>query len=879
MAVRQLAVQKHSLPTPKSGKQDTWCALFPKDVKTEQKSLQFVKKLLAVGISTLTYLRNLFPETAYRDQNCEGLDLKILITDTDPDVAPLIDWISGAFDAVDKKYLRQLTLAISCNKNPDDPVLEEYSFFFTYGDDGSASLNAISSSNIKTTCDGRSGKKFSKHEVRMCTKKLLRSIIILTQTMPLLPKKVYMTMRILYYDEVTPADYEPQGFRSTTISSYSFPFEPAVFTMGKVSTGHHSLTVKLRVADEQFPGDPSQSQDTGSSQEAADGPAAIFAVVAAVPDSNHLTTVTTTITASPAAVAAASSLPAASPSSAAIPLSSASPFPAAVLSTDAAVQLESPGDPNATSTPLLSSCLSLPSLVDNPRLDAEILATASVGCTSIAPPDVSLNANREVSTNDETIGISIAGRENMNLNSSVILMDIGPSVETNNGPRAMEDDDSDCIVVSGGYDRNIRKQSQDFETNADGNFRRSTGLRRCKSNFWTSPLSLVPCLSKEKPLNVPKGSQEQQVPCVVTDSNAGSSATKQNAPLDDGGCSSTLSEFAVKLEHPQAATIQDVKTIDLVENDFRTGSPMTSGEVELNKVQQQLPNKRELGEGDETPLLFSLTSEEIGEPLDSKEGVKCSESPILNENLSASVTPYHTPSLKAPGSACSAVSQCSIRSVSVALAPSQPSPGYPVRCACLANVDHGLMILCDVCGNWQHGACFGIIRAEDAPERHVCQLCSDPPDLCTDPRLCYLSSVKLEETCLFRRCVAMLRTTDVNANTELSTVALAHSLQCDISKATFVVEQLINAGVLSTVRNSARRSSAKKLIVNTETLENEAVPKFFGKRSSQRLESEEPLPVEESATAGTSQEWAPRPKKIKASMSTTVMEKTPQAKR
>ncbi|GCC44422.1 hypothetical protein chiPu_0028671, partial [Chiloscyllium punctatum] len=39
--------------------------MFPSKVTTEQQSLVLVKRLLAVAISCITYLRGLFPEHAY----------------------------------------------------------------------------------------------------------------------------------------------------------------------------------------------------------------------------------------------------------------------------------------------------------------------------------------------------------------------------------------------------------------------------------------------------------------------------------------------------------------------------------------------------------------------------------------------------------------------------------------------------------------------------------------------------------------------------------------------------------------------------------------------------------------------------------------------
>ena len=37
--------------------------------------------------------------------------------------------------------------------------------------------------------------------------------------------------------------------------------------------------------------------------------------------------------------------------------------------------------------------------------------------------------------------------------------------------------------------------------------------------------------------------------------------------------------------------------------------------------------------------------------------------------------------------------------------------------------DDGLMILCAVCHNWQHGVCFLIKNDDEAPEHHICNTC------------------------------------------------------------------------------------------------------------------------------------------------------------
>ncbi|XP_044884737.1 HORMA domain-containing protein 1-like isoform X3 [Mauremys mutica] len=48
-------------------KQDTcgWATLFPREIKTHQQSLVMVKRIMAVAVSGITYLRGIFPEDAY----------------------------------------------------------------------------------------------------------------------------------------------------------------------------------------------------------------------------------------------------------------------------------------------------------------------------------------------------------------------------------------------------------------------------------------------------------------------------------------------------------------------------------------------------------------------------------------------------------------------------------------------------------------------------------------------------------------------------------------------------------------------------------------------------------------------------------------------
>ncbi|XP_027488398.1 HORMA domain-containing protein 1-like, partial [Corapipo altera] len=111
----------------------TSAVVFPKKIATEQQSLMLVKRLLAVAVSCITYLRGIFPESAYGTRYMDDVCVKILREDKNcPGSSQLVKWMLGCYDALQKKYLRQIVLAVYTQ--PEDPqtVTECYHFKFKY---------------------------------------------------------------------------------------------------------------------------------------------------------------------------------------------------------------------------------------------------------------------------------------------------------------------------------------------------------------------------------------------------------------------------------------------------------------------------------------------------------------------------------------------------------------------------------------------------------------------------------------------------------------------------------------------------------------------------------------------------------------------------
>uniref|UniRef100_A0A8D0E858 HORMA domain-containing protein 1 n=1 Tax=Salvator merianae TaxID=96440 RepID=A0A8D0E858_SALMN len=162
-------------------------AIFPTKISTEQQSLLVVKRLLAIAVSCITYLRGIFPECAYATRYLDDLCVKILKED---------------------KNCPSSSQLVKCK-------------------------NQGTNSNI--TCA----------ETKKASILLIRKIYILMQNLGPLPDDVYLTMKLFYYDEVTPSDYQPPGFKEGDCEGIAFEGEPIYLNVGEIPTPFHMLKVKV----------------------------------------------------------------------------------------------------------------------------------------------------------------------------------------------------------------------------------------------------------------------------------------------------------------------------------------------------------------------------------------------------------------------------------------------------------------------------------------------------------------------------------------------------------------------------------------------------------------------------------------------------------
>ncbi|NXE40745.1 HORM2 protein, partial [Ptilorrhoa leucosticta] len=199
--------------------------LFPESITTEQQSLVLVKRLLAVSVSCITYMRGLFPESSYGTRYLDDLCLKILREDKSClGSLQIVKWIQGCFDALEKQYVSTVT--------------ELYQFKFKYK---KKVPQMDISSNHRQFATG-----LCSEDVKQASRLLLRTLYLLLQDLGPLPNDITLTMKLLYYNDVTPKDYQPPGFKEdASPGDLLFGGDPLNLRVGSVSTDFHLMKVRV----------------------------------------------------------------------------------------------------------------------------------------------------------------------------------------------------------------------------------------------------------------------------------------------------------------------------------------------------------------------------------------------------------------------------------------------------------------------------------------------------------------------------------------------------------------------------------------------------------------------------------------------------------
>ncbi|XP_010470642.1 PREDICTED: uncharacterized protein LOC104750536 isoform X2 [Camelina sativa] len=234
---------------------------------TEQDSLLLTRNLLRIAIFNISYIRGLFPEKYFNDKSVPALDMKIKkLMPMDAESRRLIDWMEkGVYDALQRKYLKTLMFCIC--ETVDGPMIEEYAFSFSYSDSDSQNVMM----NINRTGSKKNGGTFNStaditpNQMRSSACKMVRTLVQLMRTLDKMPDERTIVMKLLYYDDVTPPDYEPPFFRGCTEeeAQYVWTKNPLRMEIGNVNSKHLVLTLKVKSVLDPCEDENDDMQDDG----------------------------------------------------------------------------------------------------------------------------------------------------------------------------------------------------------------------------------------------------------------------------------------------------------------------------------------------------------------------------------------------------------------------------------------------------------------------------------------------------------------------------------------------------------------------------------------------------------------------------------------
>ncbi|CAM0879919.1 unnamed protein product [Alopecurus aequalis] len=236
---------------------------------TEQDSLLLTRNLLRFAIYNISYIRGLFPEKYFSDKSVPALEMKIKkLMPMDAESRMLIDWMEkGVYDALQKKYLKTLLFCI-CEK-AEGPMIEEYAFAFSYpskGDQVAMNLSRTGSKKNSATFKSNAA-EVTPDQMRNSGCKMVRTLVSLMRTLDQMPDERTILMKLLYYDDVTPDDYEPPLFKGCADNEAIniWNKNPMKMEVGSVNSKHLVLALKVKSVLDPCEGNNVNSEDDNMS--------------------------------------------------------------------------------------------------------------------------------------------------------------------------------------------------------------------------------------------------------------------------------------------------------------------------------------------------------------------------------------------------------------------------------------------------------------------------------------------------------------------------------------------------------------------------------------------------------------------------------------
>ncbi|RLM85744.1 uncharacterized protein C2845_PM04G22340 [Panicum miliaceum] len=155
----------------------------------------------------------------------------------------------GVYDALQKKYLKTLLFCI-CEKE-EGLMIEEKAFSFSYPktstEEVAMNMSRIGSKKGSTTFTSNAS-EVTPDQMRSSACKMIRTLVSLMRTLDPMPEERTILMKLLYYDDVTPEDYEPPFFKGCAENKAIniWNKNPLKMEVGNVNSKHLVLALKVK---------------------------------------------------------------------------------------------------------------------------------------------------------------------------------------------------------------------------------------------------------------------------------------------------------------------------------------------------------------------------------------------------------------------------------------------------------------------------------------------------------------------------------------------------------------------------------------------------------------------------------------------------------
>uniref|UniRef100_A0A8C6LGI6 Zebrafish testis-expressed 38 n=1 Tax=Nothobranchius furzeri TaxID=105023 RepID=A0A8C6LGI6_NOTFU len=218
--------------------------ILPCNLKATCKHLNQPKTHISHHTVAVTLSRNAYFFPSFAMFCFPDLCIKVLRENCKtPGANKIVKWIMGCFHALERQYLQ--IICIGVYTNPDNPncIIESYQFNFRYTEQG-PEMDILRNNTMQM--------QVTLEDVKRASVLLIRKLFLLMQNLDPLPNNVYLTMKLFYYDDITPADYQPPGFKEGVCENLWFEGMPVHFRVGEVHTDFHSLRVRVSVEQGQM---------------------------------------------------------------------------------------------------------------------------------------------------------------------------------------------------------------------------------------------------------------------------------------------------------------------------------------------------------------------------------------------------------------------------------------------------------------------------------------------------------------------------------------------------------------------------------------------------------------------------------------------------